>query len=124
MSSHTYTPPSTSSPDYDDFRSRALGDGAIPLIADTAHDLCNLASNLRSRLYLTRKLPHQLADHLTALEHLIEHLDGLVDKLTAVSRPELDDQMQALVPLNLNEVVAHMTKAYEPVAQCQRLTLT
>ena len=96
----------------------------MPIVADIAHDLCNLVSNFNTRLYLTQKSPARLAEHLIELEQLVNYLDALVGELMTISRSEFDGLTQELKPVNLNEVVARALKVYQPVAQSKNLSLT
>src|SRR5712692_1672077 len=115
---------SASKPDDDTSGADNLDAHAMPLVADLAHDLHNLATNFKTRLYLTEKSPQRLAEHLAALEQIANHLDAFVQRLAAVSRPQLDSLKAEPRLLNLNEVVAPIVKAYEPVAYAKSLTLT
>ena len=115
---------SASKPDGDTSGAHNLDAHAMPVVADIAHDLHNLASNFKTRLYLTEKSPQRLAEHLAVLEQDANRLDALVQRLAAISQPQLDSLTAALHPLNLNDVAAPIFKAYEPVAYAKRLTLT
>src|SRR4051812_22646878 len=72
--------------DFDETERRKLDAVSLPLVADTAHELRNLATDFRTRLYLTDRWPQQLAENLTTLEHLVNQLEVLVDQLVMVSR--------------------------------------
>src|ERR1700687_702753 len=94
--------PSASRPECDVSEVRKVDPMTMPLIGDTARGLSNLVSNLKVRLYLIQKSPQLLDKHLTELEHFANYLDALVQRLMTANDPELDGQMQALKPLNLN----------------------
>src|SRR5258708_7156986 len=112
-----------SSKKFDACETRKLDTEPMPLVVDTAQELRNLAPNFRTRLYLTRKSPFQLAENLTTLEHLINHLDSLVHQLMMASRPDRSGVAHDLKPLNLNDVVQRVIKEYEPIAQSRPLKL-
>lgn len=94
-----------------------------PQIADTAHDLLNLISNLKTRLYLAQKLPAQTAEHLSALEHLVTHLDELVNELI-VSQLNGGTPTRAMRRCDLNRVTERIVEIYRPMAQIKGLTLS
>src|SRR5258705_6726473 len=85
-----------------------------PLIADTVHDLCNLVTNFQMYLYLIQRSPNELVKHLTELENFANYLDALVQNLKLANEPELEGLTQAPEPLNMNEIVARVIKAYVP----------
>ncbi len=113
-----------SSNNFDGFEPHKLDKDTLPVVADSAHELRNLATNFRTRLYITRKAPHQLAENLTTLEHLIDHLDSLAYQLMEVSHPARTGLALELKPLDLNDVAHRVIKVYEPDAESRRLKLT
>src|SRR5258708_14098947 len=115
---------SPSEPDLDESEPHDADDSSMPIVADAAHDLCNLVNIFKTRLYLTQKSPHRLAENLTMLEHLVDNMDALAQKLLEVSRPQPGYVTHELRPVNLNEVVARVIDAYEPVAETRTLKLT
>jgi two-component system sensor histidine kinase BaeS len=92
-------------------------------VADIAHDLKNLASDFKIRLYLAQKVTVQLPEHLTSLEHLVNHLDALINELVTVSHPEPHLPAPDIQPLNLNELVRRVIETFEPIAYCKGLSL-
>ncbi len=115
---------SPSEPDFDESEPHDADDSSMPIVADAAHDLCNLVNIFKTRLYLTQKSPHRLAENLTMLEHLVDNMEALAQKLLEVSRPQPGYVTHELRPVNLNEVVARIIDAYGPVAQTRNLKLT
>jgi signal transduction histidine kinase len=93
------------------------------LVGDIVHDLNNLVSNFNLRLYLIQKSPRRVSDHIVDLEHLVNRIDALVQKLMTISQLEGDGPTQTLKPLNLNDVATSVIQMYKPVAQCKDIQL-
>jgi PAS domain S-box-containing protein len=93
-------------------------------LADIAHDLRSPVGSLKMRVYLIRKLPERFKEHLAAMEHVIDHLNAMVDDLLTLSRLELGMAPMDMQMLDLNEVVERVAETYEPLAQEKGLSLT
>jgi PAS domain S-box-containing protein len=86
-------------------------------VANAVHDLSSPLTALGTRLYLMRKTPERLEEHIRVLELQVNHIRDLVSDLRSLS--EMD---RGLSPLNremlhLNTLVAQIVEQYEPVAQ-------
>jgi PAS domain S-box-containing protein len=93
-------------------------------IADAAHDLRNPIATLKLQIFLLKKAPEQLTNHLAKMESLVGHLDTLIDDLLTLSRLELGVAPSELLRLDWNQIVSRMVEVYEPLAQDKGLTLT
>jgi signal transduction histidine kinase len=94
-----------------------------PLVNEITHDLNNLVTDFKMRLYLAQKVPIQLPEYLTSLEHLVNHLDALVHELVTASQPDVSAPVNKLKPINLNDLVKRVIETYEPIAFCKGLSL-
>jgi PAS domain S-box-containing protein len=81
-------------------------------IANASHELRTPITNIKMRLYLLRKEPHKLTDHLHTLEAVVGRMEGLVDDLLDVSRFE-----RGIIKLRQEDVV--MQDLLERVAEDQ-----
>lgn len=93
------------------------------LVDETAHDLRSLVCNFKTCMYLAQQQPAQSDKHLAALDQLVDHLDALVSRLSSVSRSGMEDLPDEPRLLNLNDVVARIVGAYQPLAQCKGIAL-
>jgi PAS domain S-box-containing protein len=57
-------------------------------IANAAHELKSPISSIRSRLYLMRKTPERLADHLQIMDAVTDQLENLLEEMLDLSRFE------------------------------------
>jgi PAS domain S-box-containing protein len=78
---------------------KALQDQKSLFVATASHELRTPITNLITRLYLLRRSPENLADHLTILDQTAERLRLLVENLLDYSRYE-----RGIVPLNIEPV--------------------
>ncbi len=76
------------------------------------------------RLYLIKKAPERLPEHLAAIERLTDSLNALVSDLLMLSRLELGVLTTELVLLNLNEVLTRVIETHEYIAQSKGIALT
>jgi PAS domain S-box-containing protein len=93
-------------------------------VANAVHDLSSPITALGTRLYLLKKTPERLADHVSILEEQILHLKDLVTDLRSLS--ELDRGLAALTleTINFNELVMKIFNQYEPLAASKNLQMS
>ncbi len=93
-------------------------------VANAVHDLSSPITSLGTRLYLLKKTPERMTDHVALLEDQIQHLRDLVLDLRSLS--ELDRGLVSLnlEPVNLNDLVTKVFQQYELVAQSKNVQLS
>jgi two-component system phosphate regulon sensor histidine kinase PhoR len=69
------------------------------LVAYASHELRTPITNMKTRLYLLRRRPEFLEDHLAILDEVTERMQRLVEDLLDISRLE-----HGLIPLKLREM--------------------
>jgi PAS domain S-box-containing protein len=57
-------------------------------IANAAHELKSPVSSIRSRIYLMRKAPERLSDHLQVMDAVTDQLENLLEEMLDLSRFE------------------------------------
>lgn len=92
-------------------------------IANAVHDLATPISGLTTRLYLLKRTPERLDEHLRKLENQVEHLRNLLDDLRSLSHLDRGGFAPNLEPSDINQIVAHVYDTYEPVAISKGQTL-
>ncbi len=93
-------------------------------IANASHELRTPLTNFKTRLYLMRRQPDRIEEHMTVLERVTERMVNLVEDLLDVSRFE-----RGVIPINhqdvvLQELVGDVTHTLQPEAQNKCLSLT
>ncbi|MEO8392124.1 MAG: PAS domain S-box protein, partial [Chloroflexota bacterium] len=104
-------------------REKALQLQRSNLVAYASHELRTPITNLKTRLYLLRRRPEYLDDHLIVLDEVTERMRQLVEDLLDISRLE-----HGLIPLrretlNVQEVIQGVVTLQEPEAQRKSLDL-
>jgi len=92
-------------------------------IEDALHDLATPISGLSTRLYLLKRSPEQLGDHVRALENQVVHLRNLLADLRTLSQLDRQQLSVTLEPCDLNELAMRVYDTYEPVAIEKEQTL-
>ena len=93
------------------------------LVAFASHELRTPITNLKTRLYLLRKRPQYLDDHLLVLDEVTERMRQLVEDLLDISRLEHGLIPLRRQPLNVQEVIHTVVTLQEPEAQRKQLDL-
>jgi PAS domain S-box-containing protein len=92
-------------------------------VANASHELRTPITNMITRLYLTRKKPELLNEHLDVLDLITKRMRGLVEDLLDHSRFE-----RGVIPLepkavDLRDVVNEVVKLQTPEAERKQITL-
>jgi two-component system, OmpR family, sensor histidine kinase VicK len=93
-------------------------------VLDAVHDLATPISGLSTRLYLLKRSPEQLGEHLNALENQVRHLRNLLNDLRTMSQLDRGQLALQLEPYDLNELAYRVFDTYEPIAISKQQTLT
>ncbi len=93
------------------------------LVAYASHELRTPITNMKTRLYLLRRRPEYLDEHLLILDQVTERMSHLVDDLLDISRLE-----HGLIPLNrtsinLTDLIQTVMALQKPEAERKPLTL-
>lgn len=103
---------------------RALQEQKTRFVAYASHELRTPITNLETRLYLMRKQPERLAEHMAVLDKVTYRMRRLVKDLLDISRFErgiihLQQQM-----LKLQDLVAQAAALQRPEAERKGLSLS
>ena len=85
-------------------------------VADAVHDLATPITGLSTRLYLLKRNPEQITEHIRALENQVEHLRNLLDDLRTLSQLDRSQIVLNREPVNLNDLVQRVFDTYAPLA--------
>lgn len=85
-------------------------------VDDAVHDLATPITGLSTRLYLLKRSPERLTEHLHSLENQVEHLRNLLDDLRTLSHLDQGKIVLSLEMCNINNIVKRVFDTYEPVA--------
>lgn len=105
-------------------REKALQLQRSNLVAYASHELRTPITNLKTRLYLLRRRPEFLEDHLAILDEVTERMGQLVEDLLDISRLE-----HGLIPLrrkeiDLQSVISAVVSLQQPEAERKHLSLS
>lgn len=92
-------------------------------VAYASHELRTPITNLKTRLYLLRKRPEHLDDHLTVLEEVAERMKKLVEDLLDRTRLERGQINVHFQPLHLQALLRGVIEMQRPEAERKGLML-
>ncbi len=93
-------------------------------IANASHELRTPLTSMNNRLYLIRKHPEQVSDHLDVLGRATKRMMQLTEDLLDTSRLERGVIQLKRQYILLQEVVQEVIEAQQPEAQRKHITLT
>ena len=104
-------------------REKALQAQRTNLVAYASHELRTPITNMKTRLYLLRRRPELLDDHLLILDEVTERMRHLVEDLLDISRLE-----HGMIPIRrkevvLQDVIGTVVALQQPEAEHKNLTL-
>lgn len=92
-------------------------------VADAVHDMATPITALKTRLYLLRRSPERLEEHVRALDNQVEHLRDLLNDLRTLSQIDHGQIILKREPCSLLQILQRIYDTYEPVAISKRQTL-
>ena len=92
-------------------------------VADALHDLATPIAGLITRLYLLKRDPERLNEHVDALENQVEHLRTLLTDLRTLSQLDRKQLSLSLDTCDLNQIAMRVFDTYEPVAISKQQSL-
>jgi PAS domain S-box-containing protein len=103
---------------------KALQDQRSRFVAYASHELRTPITNLKTRLYLMRRQPEKLDEHLVVVEEVTERMKTLVEDLLDLSRLE-----RGIIPLkrqtlDVQGVIMDVIRVQRPEAERKDITLT
>lgn len=85
-------------------------------VSNAAHDLGNPIANLKLRVYLLKRSPDQLGQHLDVLEHQVCRLESLVEDLRTLAKMDRGSVSLDLKPVDLNELAGRIVSSHRSMA--------
>lgn len=103
---------------------RALREQKTRFVAYASHELRTPITNLKTRLYLMRKQPERLTDHLAVLDEVTDRMRRLVEDLLDISRFERGIIHLQQQVLELQDLVVQAAALQRPEAERKGLSLS
>lgn len=93
-------------------------------VADAVHDIATPIAALTTRIFLLRRSPNHVEEHVRALENQVEHLRDLLNDLRTLSQIDHGQIILKREPCSLLQILQRIYDTYEPVAISKQQTLT
>jgi PAS domain S-box-containing protein len=103
---------------------KALQDQRSRFVAHASHELRTPITNLKTRLYLMRRQPEKMADHLAVVEEVTERMKKLVEDLLDLSRLERGAIPLRRENLELQGAIMDVIRVQQPEAERRAVALT
>ncbi|MCK6578895.1 MAG: PAS domain S-box protein [Anaerolineae bacterium] len=102
---------------------KALDAQRSNLLAYASHELRTPITNLKTRLYLIRRRPETLHEHLGVLERVATRMQHLVETLLDASRLERGHVQLECEPLLVGDLIAEIVQVQMPEAAAREIEL-
>jgi PAS domain S-box-containing protein len=102
---------------------KALEDRKNRFISTASHELRTPITNITTRLYLIRRQPDHLDEHLQVMESVTERMKRLAEDLLDMTRLEYGQITLDLQPVVLQSLVAEVLQTQQAEADKKRITL-
>ncbi len=89
-------------------REKAIEEQRRRFVSYASHELRTPIANLSTRLYLARKQPERVQEHLEVIDSVVKRMRQLTDDLLDISRMERGALVLNLQPQDLRELVAEV----------------
>lgn len=93
-------------------------------VADAVHDIATPIAALTTRIFLLRRSPDHIEEHVRALENQVEHLRDLLNDLRTLSQIDHGQIILKREPCSLLQILQRIYDTYEPVAISKQQNLT
>ncbi len=103
---------------------KALSAQKARFVAHASHELRTPLTNLVTRMYLLRRQPERLPDHLQVLDEVVARMRRLVEDLLDISRFERGVIPLKRQPLILQDLVAGVVRVQQPEAERKGIAMT
>lgn len=102
---------------------KALAEQKSRFVAHASHELRTPLTNVKTRLYLMRKQPDKLDEHLSVLEHVTSRMRRLVEDLLDLSRFEHGMLELRIQETNLNLLLREVASLQQAEAEARGIQL-
>src|SRR5262249_44614239 len=86
-------------------------------VSNASHELRTPLSNLKMRVYLMRKQPEKMEEHLQVLENVTNYMQGLVEEMLDMGRFERGVVILERENAILQDLVTEAVKGFKPRAE-------
>lgn len=92
-------------------------------VTNASHELRTPLANIKTRLYLLRKQPDKLEDHLAVMDEMTAHMQQLLEEMLDIGRFERGAVMLDRDNIILQDLVKEAVDGYQPRAARRSVTL-
>lgn len=105
-------------------REKAIEDQRRRFVSYASHELRTPITNLNTRVYLARKQPERINEHLEVIDMVVKRMRQLAEDLLDISRIERSALSLERQVMDLRELVAEVASLQAPEAEQKNITLT
>ncbi len=102
---------------------KALREQKERFVAYASHELRTPITNLKTRLYLMRRQPAKIEDHMRVLEQVTDRMKRLVEDLLDVSRFERGVIRLDFQPVRLQDIIDNLVMTQRPEAEQKQIEI-
>lgn len=103
---------------------RKLQDQKLDFVRNVSHELRTPLANIKTRIYLLRKQPEKMEEHLQVLENVTNYMQTLNEEMLDIDRFERGVALLQRENVILQDLVTEAVKSYEPKASRRGMTLS
>ena len=92
-------------------------------VTNASHELRTPLANIKTRLYLLRKQPEKMEEHLAVMDEMAAHMQQLLEEMLDIGRFERGAVMLDRDSVILQELVSEAVTGYQPRAARRSVTL-
>ncbi len=102
---------------------KALQSQKLRFVSNASHELRTPIANLKTRLYLLRRQPEKMSEHLDVMEQVIAKMQQLIEEMFDFSEMERGVMLLEREDVALQELVTEVIQNYQAKAERRSLTL-
>jgi len=96
----------------------------LRFVSNASHELRTPVANLKTRLYLLRRQPEKLAEHLDVMEKVVGKLQMLIEEMFDFTEIERGTMLLERQDVNLQDLVSEVIAGYQAKSELRAISLT
>ncbi|NWG15985.1 MAG: PAS domain-containing sensor histidine kinase [Chloroflexi bacterium] len=96
----------------------------LRFVSNASHELRTPVANLKTRLYLLRRQPEKLAEHLDVMEKVVGKLQSLIEEMFDFAEIERGTMLLERQEVALQDLILEVIAGYQAKAELRAITLS